>query len=158
MILKKEDYVMDVDIEQTKEYYKSHSLCDCPSCRNYYAQVKDGFPLLDEFLLEIGVNIERPDELGYIESNNEIQYLFAAYTVCGKVIEFDKYQIDLIENNGVISITINNDYIPNEQHTDYFVVTVYNIVLPWVLNEPFPEAVPIKKRFIDKIKAIFHKK
>ena len=158
MIIKKEDYIMDVDIEQTKEYYKSHSLCDCSSCRNYYTQVKNRFPLLDEFLLELGVNIECPDELGCVESDNKIQYLFAAYTVCGKILEFDKYEIDLFENSGVISITINNGYIPNEQKTDHFVVTVYNIVLPWALNEPFPKPISTKKNFFDKIKAIFSKK
>lgn len=158
MIVKKEDYIIDVDIEKTKDYYTSHSLCDCPACRNYYVQVKHKFHLLDEFLLEFGIDIERPDELSHIESDNEIQYLCAAYTVCGKILEFDKYEIDLFEDGGVVSIVFNNSYIPNEQKTDYFVVMVYNIRLPWVLNEPFPEAVPVKKRFIDKIKAVFLKK
>lgn len=158
MFIKKEDYVLDVDIEQTKNYYASLSLCDCSSCRNYYVQVKESFPLLNEFLFELGVNIERPDELSYIESDNEIQYLFAAYTVSGKILEFDKYEIDLFEDEGVVSIVFNNSYIPNEQKTDYFVVMVYNIRLPWVLNEPFPEVAPVKKRFIDRIKAVFSKK
>lgn len=134
MIVKKEDYVLDVDIEQTKNYYASHLLCDCPACRNYYAQVKNKFHLLDEFLLEFGADIERPDELGYIELDNEIQYRWVAYTVCGKILEFDKYEIDLFEDSGVVSVVFNNSYIPNEQQTDYFVVMVYNIRLPWVLN------------------------
>ncbi|MBQ8215887.1 MAG: hypothetical protein IJZ33_06460 [Clostridia bacterium] len=150
MIIKKEDYIMDVDIEQTKEYYKSHTLCNCSACRNYYVQVKDNFPLLNDFLLELGVKIERPDELSYIESDNEIQYLCAAYTVCGKILEFDKYEIDLFEDSGVVSIVFNNSYIPNEQKTDYFVLMVYNIRLPWILNEPFPEPEPIKKKLLIK--------
>ena len=130
MIIKKEDYIMDVDVEQTKDYYISNSLCDCTSCRNYYAQFKDNFPLLNDFLLEFGVNIARPDEIGCVESDNQIQYLFAVYTVCGKILEFDKYEIDLFEDRGVVSIVISNSYVPNEQRTDYFVITVYNIALP----------------------------
>ena len=149
---------MDIDIEQTKEYYKSHSLCDCPCCRNYYAQAKDRFHLLDEFLLELGVSIDRPDEMGCVEMDNEIQYIFASYTVCGKVLEHDRYEIDLHDGGLFLSIVVGDGFVPNEQKADYFVVTVYNIVLPWVLNEPFPEAAPIRKRFIDKIKAIFSKK
>ena len=158
MIIQKQGCKMDIDIEQTKEYYKSHSLCECSSCRNYYAQVKDRFRLLDEFLLELGVAIDRPDEMGCVELVDEIQYLFASYTVCGKVLEHDGYEIDLHDGGLFLNIVIGDSFVPNEQKTDYFVVTVYNIVLPWVLNEPFPEAVPIKKRFIDKIKAIFPKK
>ena len=105
---------------------------------------------MNDFLLELGVKIERPDELSYIESDNEIQYLCAAYTVCGKILEFDKYEIDLFEDSGVVSIVFNNSYIPNEQKTDYFVVMVYNIRLPWILNEPFPEPEPIKKKLLIK--------
>ena len=90
MIIQKQDCKMDIDLEQTREYYKTHSLCDCPCCRNYYAQVKNRFCLLDEFLLELGVSIDRPDEMGCVESDNEIQYIFASYTVCGKILELDK--------------------------------------------------------------------
>ena len=158
MIIQKQDCKMDIDIEKTKEYYKTHSLCDCPSCRNYYAQVKERFHLLDEFLLELGVSIDRPDEMGCVEADNEIQYIFASYTVCGKILELDKYEIDLNDGGLFLNIVIGDYFIPNEQKNDYFVVSIYNIVLPWVLNEPFPQAVPIKERFIDKIKAIFSKK
>ena len=158
MIIQKQGCKMDIDIEQTKEYYKSHSLCDCPCCRNYYAQAKDRFHLLDEFLLELGVSIDRPDEMGCVEMDNDIQYIFASYTVCGKVLEHDGYEIDLQDGGLFLSIVVGDGFVPNEQKADYFVVTVYNIVLPWVLNEPFPEAAPIRKRFIDKIKAIFSKK
>ena len=158
MIIQKQDCKMDIDLEQTREYYASHSICDCPCCRNYYAQVKNRFRLLDIFLLELGVSIDRPDEMGCVEADNEIQYIFASYTVCGKILELDKYEIDLNDGGLFLSIVIGDHFIPNEQKADYFVVTVYNIVLPWVLSEPFPKAVPTKKRFIDKIKAIFSKK
>lgn len=158
MIIKKEDYIMDVDVDQTKEYYRSHSLCDCPSCRNYYAQVKDRFLLLDEFLLDLGVSIDRPDEMGCVELDNEIQYIFASYTVCGKILELDKYEIDINDGGLFLNIVIGDSFVPNEQKTEYFVVTVYNIVLPWILDEPFPEPVLLKKKMIDKIKALFSKK
>ena len=139
MIIKKQGCKMDVHLEQTKKYYISNSICDCPSCRNYYAQVKDKFHLLDEFLLELGVSIDRPDEMGCIELDNEIQYVFASYTVCGKILELDKYEIDINDGGLFLNIVIGDSYVPNEQKTDYFVVTVYHIVLPWVLDEPFPE-------------------
>ena len=161
MIIRKQDYKMYVDIEQTREYYKSHSICDCPSCRNYYAQVKDKFRLLDGFLLELGVSIDRPDEIGSVEADNEIQYIFASYTVCGKILEPGKYEIDINDGGLFLNIVIDDYFVPNEQKSDYFVVGVYNIVLPWVLNEPFPTSVPIvakTKKFVDRIKDLFRKK
>ena len=57
IMIKKMGYVFSVNIEQTEKYYETHSLCDCESCRNYYAQIKDKFPKLDAFLREFGVDI-----------------------------------------------------------------------------------------------------
>lgn len=158
MRIQKQDCIMDIDIERTKEYYASHSLCDCSNCRNYYVQIKDRFHLLDDFLLELGVSIDRPDELGSVELQDEIQYIFASYTVCGKILELDKYEIDINDGGLFLNIVIGDDYIPNEQKTDYFVVTIYNINLPWVLNEPLHEPATCKNSFFDKLKARFFKK
>ena len=149
---------MDIDIKKTKEYYQTHSLCDCPYCRNYYAQVKQRFQLVDELLSDFGVSIECPDELGSVELQDEIQYIFASYTVCGKILELNKYEIDINDGGLFLNIVIGDYYIPNEQKTDYFVVTIYNINLPWVLNEPFPTSVPYKNIFFNKIKSLFSKK
>ena len=102
---------MDIDIKKTKEYYQTHSLCDCPCCRNYYAQVKQRFQLVDELLSVFGVSIECPDELGSVELQDEIQYIFASYTVCGKILELDKYEIDINDGGLFLNIVIGDDYI-----------------------------------------------
>ena len=73
-------------------------------------------------------------------------------------LELDKYEIDLNDGGLFLNIVIGDYYIPNEQKTDYFVVTIYNINLPWVLNEPFPTSVPYKNSFFNKIKSLFSKK
>ena len=39
--IQKNEYVFSVDVEKTQEYYKTHSICDCVCCRNYYAQIKN---------------------------------------------------------------------------------------------------------------------
>lgn len=62
-IIKINDYIFSVDIEKTKNYYKTHSLCDCVECCNYYVQIKDKFPKLNDFLNRFGVDISRPDEI-----------------------------------------------------------------------------------------------
>lgn len=42
--IKIDEYTFSVDIEKTREYYETHSLCDCASCRNFYAQVRGKLP------------------------------------------------------------------------------------------------------------------
>ncbi len=140
MIIQKQDCKMDVDIEKTKEYYQSHSLCSCPCCRNFYAQAEKVLSRLSEFLSELGVDISRPEEMGSDTVEDKVDYFFVAYTVIGKILEHDKYEIDIQEGDLFLNIVIGDHYIPNEQKSDYFVVTVYGIKLPWVLDEVFPES------------------
>ncbi len=37
--IQKDEYVFEVDIEKTIEYYKTHSLCECECCENFYTQI-----------------------------------------------------------------------------------------------------------------------
>ena len=151
--IKKNKYIFSVDIEKTQEYYKTHSLCNCVCCRNYYAQIKEQLPKLDAFLREFGIDVSRPDEIGSIEMEDYIDYLSADYTACGKVEKFDKYEIE-IHDNLLLSIIVNDGFSsPNEQTGDYFTISVTGIRLPWVLDEPFPK--PTKSKFVNKIKQFF---
>ncbi len=157
MIIKKGAYVFDINIEATTNYYKANSLCQCPACKNFYAQAKNTFPSLTQFLSEFGVDISRPDELSTHSINGKIYYQFVAYTVVGKIVESDKQKIDITDGNLLFNIVIDNTYIPNEQSTkEIFTVTAYGIELPWELNKLCPEKTP-KKSIINKIKCLFKK-
>ena len=161
MQIRKQDCIMDVDVEKTKAYAQSHSVCDCAEDRNFYTQAKEKFPQLDVFLDELGVDITRPDETGCVEleEEREIDYLFVSYTVCGKVLGLDKYEIDMNDGGLFLNIVIGDYYVPNEQTGDYFVVGVYGIRLPWVLDEPFPMPEPFFKTSLwQKIKSWFLRK
>lgn len=137
-IIQKDEYVFSVDIEKTQEYYKTHSICECVCCRNYYAQIKNKLPKLNAFLSEFGVDISKPDEIMSIEMNNYIDYINVDYTVCGNIKSMVKHEID-IHDDLFLSIVITNGYAsPNEQTEDYFTISVMQIELPWVLDEPFP--------------------
>lgn len=140
--VKIDDYCFEVDIDKTRAYYREHSLCDCPACRNFYIQVKSHMPKVAEFMEQFGADISRPDEIGWADLDEEgnLDYIFAAYTANGKIKQYGKYEID-IHDNLTIQIVINENYIPNNQaDSDYFTIHLYNIKLPWVLSEPFYES------------------
>ena len=150
-----DDYVFEVDIEKTTEYYNTHSLCKCECCENFYAQIKGKFPRLESFLSDFGIDISKPDECTSIEADNAIQYIGIDYTVCGKVSAMGKYEID-INDSRFFSIVITDGFAsPNEQANKYFTVSVNNTFeLPWVLDKPFPEVHSFKA---SKIKEFFKK-
>ncbi len=154
-IIKKDDYVFEVDIEKTESYYKTHSLCECDCCENFYAQIKGKFPKLEAFLSDFRVDISKPDEIMSVESDDMLEYISVDYTVCGKVITMGQYEID-IQDSLFLSLVISDGFAcPNEQESDYFTVSVYNIKLPWVLDKTFPKSVPFKRS--SKIKEILGK-
>ena len=159
MIIRKHSYVLDVDVEGTSKYSQEHEICDCNEDRNLHAQIADKFPKLKEFLAELGLLIERPDETGSCAVEDYIDYHFVSYTVIGKILESDKYEIDMFDGGLFLNIVIDNWYVPNvpnEQKTDeYFTVTIYGIDLPWVLDEPFPESK--RSSFREIIKKLFHR-
>lgn len=151
-----DEYAFSVNIEKTTEYYKTHALCDCTNCRNFYAQAREKLPKLSEFLAQFGVDISRPDETWSVEEDNGVNYITTDYTVCGRVEKMGKYEIDLHDEQFLSVVVTDGFTSPNEQTGEYFTLSVDNISLPWVLNEPFPEptkatAASKLKRFLGKI-------
>lgn len=153
--IQKDEYIFSVDIEKTQEYYKTHSICNCVCCRNYYAQVKKRLPKLNNFLSEFGVDITKPDEIMSVEMDHYIDYINVDYTVCGKIQSMGEYEIDLYDDL-FLSIIITDGYAsPNEQSGEYFTISVMQIQLPWVLDEPFPK--PTEKKKLKRFLKLFNK-
>lgn len=144
VLIEKNNYKFSVDIEKTKEYYNTHSLCDCVCCRNYYKQIAKELPKLKEFLADFGVDISKPDEIMSVENEGYIDYINIDYTICGNVINMSEFEIDIYDNQFLNVIVTEGFASPNEQTGDYFTLSVMNIRLPWVLDEPFPTPVKLK--------------
>lgn len=139
--IQKDEYKFSVDVEKTREYYRTHSLCDCAYCRNYYAQIKNRFPKLKQFLSEFGVDISGLDEIMSVEMDDYIDYINVDYTVCGRITSLGGHEIGLYDDC-FLSITITNGFFsPNEQTGAYFTVSVMEMKLSWVLDEPFPKPI-----------------
>ena len=131
--------VFSVDLDATRAYYTTHSLCECGCCRNLYAQIKTRYPQLEEFLSAFGADICRPDEAAGVEMEDHIDYLFVGYTVTGALETKGPYETDI----GSLHVTISRgdtpwDTFPHQQTKPCFFVSVSGISLPQVLPEPFP--------------------
>ena len=146
VLIEKNNYKFSVDIEKTKEYYNTHSLCDCVCCRNYYKQIEKELPKLKEFLADFGVDISKPDEIMSVENEGFIDYLNVDYTVCGNVINMSEYEIDIYDKLFLNVIVTEGFASPNEQTGEYFTLSVINIRLPWVLEVPIPTTIKLKPK------------
>lgn len=149
------DCVFSVDVENTEKYYAAQALCDCPYCRNYYAQIASALPQLSAFLLVFGADALRPDEVSSIEVGDHIVYLCVDYTVCGKIDAMPQNETDIC-GGPPIHVAFTDGFVsPNTQTDAYFTISVTDLSLPWVLDEPFPTAA--RKRSLTKIKGLFRK-
>ena len=152
-IIKKDEYVFNTHIEKTQKYYETHSVCDCAYCRNYYIQAKNKLPKLAAFLTEFGIDISKPDEIFSVESDGDILYINVDYTVSGSIEAMGESETSIYDNCFVSIIFTDGFASPNEQSGEYFTISVMQIQLPWVLDEPLVE--PVKKKLA--IKSFFEK-
>ena len=135
----KGEHFFSVDLEQTKEYYKKHSLCACAFCRNYCTQIKAQQPELAAFLAEFGVDAARPDEISSLEAADSVDYIQVDYSVCGKAANPGEYVLDLPDGSSLPIRFQNGSVSPNEQSGEHFTLSVMDLRLPWRLKEPMPE-------------------
>ena len=96
--IKKDDYIFSVNVEQTKKYYETHSLCNCGNCRNFYTQAKDKFPKIGELLSEFGVDISKPDEIESVDMEEAVMYINIDFTVCGNVEAMGQREIEVYDH------------------------------------------------------------
>lgn len=151
--IQKDGCVFLTDTGENREYYRQNSLCDCSACRNFYAQISGKYPELETFLFEFGVDIARPDELIWMEREEEIEYI-AMYTARGEANSVQAEVIRIGAQQIVVSQTAD---FPNERELPCFGLTASSFSLPWVLSEPFPGSEQ-KKGILFKIVEGFKKK
>lgn len=80
---------LQVDLEKTKAYYacvRQEDLCDCPGCWNYRQRVKGAYPQMARYLETLGIDIEKPFHVSYVESRepHQMLYLSCCYVAFGE--------------------------------------------------------------------------
>ena len=77
---------MEIDVDQTKEYYSRSNLeiCDCDDCQHYYQKVKNAYREVDQFLNQFGIDILKPHELMSYNDQQELIYFACQYIVFGE--------------------------------------------------------------------------
>lgn len=153
--IQKSGYVFSADTEKTKKHYENNTLCNCAACRNFYAQVRDAFPKLCEFLSFFGIDMKKPDEIFSADAENGVNYMEVDYTAVGRIVAMGKGNIELSEEG--LHIAVSDGHVSsNEQTERYFVLSVAGIKLPRIITEP--ERTTKKESAPFRFGSIFRKK
>lgn len=159
MDVKIDGCVFDVDLERTRAYYQSNTLCTCSYCRHYRENIRQRYPRLAELLERFGVDPARPDETEPYEQDGVIEYAAVHYTVSGSILAGSKKETRL-EDTEALRLNFEpggkdaEAYYPNEQEEPYFYITVWSVKIPcaWA-------AAPAGKRsFLAFLRDVFRRK
>lgn len=78
-----------MSIKETKQYYDSltaEDLCNCAYCRNYIREIRNAYPKVAEYLLALGVDIEKPFETIPLEPmKQEVLSIFLLSTLLSEI-------------------------------------------------------------------------
>ena len=121
-----------MDMKRTQDYYEQLSYddsCSCAYCQNYIRQIKCEYPVIAEYLQELGIDIENPFETMPLEPDSDgyIEYITAQYIVCGEQTGFERITIDSV------SIDIADLHPSTRIEKPHFIIEIYPIRLKWVM-------------------------
>ena len=153
------DSVFDSDLERTRAYYQSNTLCTCSYCRHYRENIRQRYPRLAELLERFGVDPARPDEAESYEQDGVIEYAAVHYTVSGSILAGSVEETGL-EDTDELRLSFEpggkdaEAYYPNEQDEPYFYITVWGVKIPCA----WAAASAGKRRFPDFLRDVFRRK
>ena len=135
MELKLDGNVFDADLERTRTYYQSNTLCTCAYCRYYRENVRQRYPKLTELLERFGVDAARPDETEPYEQGGVIEYAAVHYTVSGSILTSSRNETRLRDADELQLFfqkggRLGKMVCPNEQEEPYFFITIWGLQLP----------------------------
>ena len=141
MIFRFSDFILDIDVERTREFYAREDRwqCDCRDCRNYRKAILTVPDTVLDFLRSMGIEPRRPIEVfnttGTLEEDGTIQYN-GWFHVCGALVECPETVMEKVHEDGSRSLSYRMDlaYSPTPNYP-FAILPVKEITL---LPEGFP--------------------
>ena len=123
---------MNVDIAKTKEYYAAlanSELCNCTYCHNYRLQIKSAYPDVAEYLMTLGIEIQKPFETSPLEpdENGMLEYCGCQYIAFGNCDTEYRHKI------GDVEFRIATSYPSTGIEQEHFVIEFFPVCLRSVI-------------------------
>ncbi|MBO3445133.1 hypothetical protein [Clostridium sp. CCUG 7971] len=133
-------YILDIDKDVTKNFYKSYyeitKNCNCASCRNYLLAINN-FPIEIKYLFEkLGIEMDKAAEV-YIpyKDDNGLLIYDGFYHISGSILTFQEV-FTMINIREDFSVGFRNEcnLVPKTFPTPVIEMS-FRAKLPWLLNE-----------------------
>ena len=161
MIFRFANFVLDVDIDRTREFYARDGRwqCDCQDCQNYRKAILTAPETVLDFLRSMGIDSRKPAEVfnttGMLEEDGTISYNGWLH-ICGTLAEGPDTVTERVTEDGARCLSYRWDlaYRPDPAYP-FSILPVKEITLlpedfpapalemeidarlPWVLPEPY---------------------
>ena len=159
MIFRFANFVLDVDVDRTREFYSRDGRwqCDCQNCRNYDKAILTAPATVLDFLRSMGIDPRKPAEIysvkGELEEDGTLWYNGWLH-VCGVLVECPKTTCTTMGKDNFYAYETNVEYFPDPDYS-FSILPVKNLALvskdfptpvlqleidarlPWVLSEPY---------------------
>ena len=134
-------YTIDVDVERTREYYKTAEfitdICDCDGCTNF-EKATDVFPKpVRDFFDELGIDPKKAHDISTIYSieNGTKLYCEGDYFFFGTILKKEREE-ELFNFFDGSTVKIVDDYsVKFGSNTDDTAIMWVDFNVPWVLNK-----------------------
>lgn len=99
------DYILEVNVDATREYYKKAKYiledCPCGGCQNYVKAIEQVDYNVKEFFNSIGVDILKSPEVYVNCSKNNALYYGGFYHICGTIIKGESpWKLEHVSKDG----------------------------------------------------------
>lgn len=130
------EWVLAVDIEETKEAYKKMTYaCVSDECKNFYVACRTLDQVVLDFAQELAIDLSKPSQLSShrLEGDGKVMYS-GQYHVIGNVEAGEMDAWDVIVGQHCFSLTAEHTHIPSVMKNPTIEIS-FEVVLPWVLEE-----------------------
>jgi hypothetical protein len=108
MIFRFSDYVLDIDVDRTREFYAREDVettsekCTCQGCQNYDKAILAASDTVVGFLRSLGIDPRKPaeafDVIGGLDENGQVFYN-GFYHICGVRLQGEDAWVHTSENS-----------------------------------------------------------
>lgn len=138
MYVQIDNWELEIDIEQTKNYYES---------RSYYSEEMFGLNFIEvcsfcdpevlNFFQQLGVDILKPTNLHFLPVEGDCVMYSGSYHVIGNRLTGELDEWDVVVEHFCFALT-EEQYDQPEGLTGQVQEISFEVVLPWMLFEPIP--------------------
>ena len=150
-----EDYVFDIDIEKTEEFYANYAYPNKDLIYENYIQNIDSLKELTEFLEKFGIDSRNPVEVdgnGNFKGMTDYELIFVVY---GEIISHPSYEIAVGKSNIAYytnknSVKFTDEALYNDLVEPVIILDVFEVIIPWSMEIDYDTVNPkiTKKGFL----------